>query len=154
MDRESEVDRDAVPLILSGIVPEPMRLLESISHLGGVVIADDMACCGRRVYPAGESEDPFVRMAERILNASPDSTRGSPLQDRLEHLLRMAQASGARGIIFYLVKFCEPELFDIPRLRQGLLDAGIPSTTVEIDLNDSLANQALTRIEAFLEMVT
>jgi len=79
--------------------------------------------------------------------------RGSPIQERLDHLLRLTRASGARGVVFYDVKFCEPELYDLPDVRRGLQDAGIPSVTIEVDLNDPLSHQALTRIEAFLEMI-
>lgn len=145
--------RDGVPILLSGIVPEPMALLDAISEMGGIVVADDLACCGRRLYPPGQSPEPFRRMAERILNAPPDPTRGSPIRERLEHLVRMARQTGARGVVFYDVKFCEPELFDLPLLRRGLQEAGLPSVHIEVDLNDPLSHQTLTRIEAFLEMV-
>jgi benzoyl-CoA reductase/2-hydroxyglutaryl-CoA dehydratase subunit BcrC/BadD/HgdB len=142
-----------IPILLSGIVPEPMSLFESIAEMGGVIVADDLACCGRRLYPPGKSKDAFLRMAEGLLGGPPDPMRGSPIQERLDHLLRLTKASGARGAVFYDVKFCEPELYDLPDVRRGLQDAGIPSVTIEVDLNDPLSHQALTRIEAFLEMI-
>jgi hypothetical protein len=142
-----------IPIILSGIVPEPMSLFESIAEMHGVVVADDLACCGRRLYPPGTSDDPFHRMAESLLAAPPDPMRGSPIQARLEYLLRLARSSGAKGVVFYNVKFCEPELYDLPDLRKGLQEAGVPTVTIEIDLNDPLSHQTLTRVEAFLEMI-
>jgi len=142
-----------IPLLLSGIIPEPMGIFDALDRLNAVVVADDFAGCGRRLYPPGKSDDPFERMAERILAAPPDSTRGSAIQERLQHLLRLAQTSGAKGIVFYDVKFCEPELFYLPALRKGLQDAGIPSLVIEIDLSDPLSQQVLTRLEAFLEMI-
>ncbi len=142
-----------LPILLSGIVPEPMGLLDAITQMGGVVVADDLACCGRRLYPPGTSTAPFRRMAERILNAPPDPTRGSPIAERLRHLMGMARETGARGVVFYDVKFCEPELFDLPLLRRRLQEAGLPSVHIEVDLNDPLSGQILTRVEAFLEMV-
>lgn len=153
LDRAGEAQRDGIPILLSGIVPEPMSLFESIAEMGGVVVADDLACCGRRVYPPGTSDDPFCRMAESLLAAPPDPTRGSPIQDRLDHLLRLTRSSGAKGVVFYDVKFCEPELYDLPALRKGLQEAGLPSVAIEVDLNDPLAHQTLTRMEAFLEMI-
>lgn len=149
----ADASDDAVPLLLSGILPEPMALLPAISTLGGRVVADDLACCGRRLYPPGKSEEPFQRMAERILHASPDPSRGSPIRERLDHLLNLVAGSGARGVVFYEPKFCEVELFDLPALRQGLEAAGIPSLTVEVDLNDGLSQRLITRLEAFLEML-
>jgi benzoyl-CoA reductase/2-hydroxyglutaryl-CoA dehydratase subunit BcrC/BadD/HgdB len=142
-----------IPILMSGIVPEPMNLLRSITEAGGEVVGDDFAACGRRLYPAGRSRDPFRRMAERLLGGPPDPTLGSPISTRLEHLLDMTRRAGARGVVFYSVKFCEPETFDLPLLRKGLKAAGVPSLAIEIDLSDPLSHQARTRIEAFLEMI-
>jgi benzoyl-CoA reductase/2-hydroxyglutaryl-CoA dehydratase subunit BcrC/BadD/HgdB len=141
------------PIVLSGIVPEPMDLLSAIAAAGGMVVADDLASCGRRIYPAGESDDPFLRMAERILRAPPDPTRGSPIGERLEYLCELVARFDARGVVFYTVKFCEPELFDYPNLREGLREAGIPSLVIEGDIDDRLSHQLVSRLEAFLEMV-
>jgi benzoyl-CoA reductase/2-hydroxyglutaryl-CoA dehydratase subunit BcrC/BadD/HgdB len=146
-------NRPKVPILLSGIVPEPMDMLRAVDELGASVVADDLACCGRRLYPAGISQDPFMRLAESLLGGPPDPTRGSPIQDRLDHLLGLARSTGARGVVFHDVKFCEPELFDLPALRRGLRDAGLPSIAVEVDLNDPVSQQAHTRLEAFLEMI-
>lgn len=142
-----------IPILLSGIVPEPMSMFETIAELGGVVVADDMACCGRRLYPPGRAENVFRRMAESILGAPPCPTRGSPIQNRLEHLVQLAKTSGAEGVLFYGIKFCEPELFDIPSLTDGLEEAGIPSLVVETDLSESFSHQVAMRLEIFLEMI-
>ncbi len=140
-----------VPLLLSGIVPEPMSLLDAISEMGAIIVADDLACCGRRLYSPGASAEPLRRMAESIIHAPPDPTRGNPIQERIEHLLQLIRTSGAKGVVFYDVKFCEPELFDIPDLSRALKEAGIPSLAVETDLGDS--QQVLTRLQAFVEMI-
>jgi benzoyl-CoA reductase/2-hydroxyglutaryl-CoA dehydratase subunit BcrC/BadD/HgdB len=139
------------PILLSGIVPEPMAVLEAITTAGGYIAGDDLACCGRRLYPPGASPAPFTRMAESLLHAPADPTRGSPIQERFEWLLDMAHRTGARGVVFYEIKFCEPELFDLPVLRKKLMKSGVRSTVIEIDLNDGLTQQNLTRLEAFLE---
>jgi benzoyl-CoA reductase/2-hydroxyglutaryl-CoA dehydratase subunit BcrC/BadD/HgdB len=142
-----------VPIVISGIVPEPMEMLRAVEDLGASVVADDLACSGRRLYSAGRSREPFARLAEGLLGGPPDPTRGSPIQDRLDHLMGLARSTGARGVVFHDVKFCEPELFDLPALRRGLREAGLPSISVEVDLNDPLSHQARTRLEAFLEMI-
>jgi len=141
------------PILLSGIVPEPLTLFDALTQMNAYVVADDFAACGRRLYPPGSREDLFERMAERILLAPPDSTRGSPMEERLEHLVTLAQTTGARGIVFYDVKFCEPELFYLPVLREGLQRANLPSVVIEFDLNDGLTQQTQTRLEAFVEMI-
>lgn len=153
-DRDEDGPWTDVPIILSGIVPEPMELLSSIESLGGRIVADDLASCGRRRYQEGSSDEPFERMAERLLSGPPDWNKGDPIQDRLQHLIKTIKTTNARGILFYIVKFCEPELFDLPQLRDGLQRQGIPSLIVEMDINDPLSNQMMTRVQAFMEMIS
>jgi benzoyl-CoA reductase/2-hydroxyglutaryl-CoA dehydratase subunit BcrC/BadD/HgdB len=59
--------------------------------------------------------------------------------------------SGAQGLLIYDVKFCEPELFDIPLLRKRLATAGLPVLHVEFEMGMTVSRQVLTRIEAFVE---
>ena len=146
-------ENGGIPVLLSGILHEPMRLLEAFSEVGAVVAADDLACCGRRLYPPGVSDKPFTRMAERLQNSPPDSTRGDSIRSRGTHMRQLAHRTGARGVIFYEVKFCEPELFDLPLLRKSLAEAGIPAITVEVDINEPLPQRVVTRLEAFVEMI-
>ncbi|MGM0577097.1 MAG: 2-hydroxyacyl-CoA dehydratase subunit D [Myxococcota bacterium] len=149
--RDEPVDDGAVPILLSGIVSEPTDVLEALADAGGRVVADDLACTGRRLYPNGRSYDPWERMAERLLGGPPDPTRGSPIAARVRHLLDLAERTGARGVVFYTVKFCEPELFDLPLLRQGLQAEGLRSVEVEVDVHTPLDDQTVTRLKAFLE---
>ena len=64
------------------------------------------------------------------------------------------ERSGARGLLVYDVKFCEPELFDLPMLRRHLQERGFPMLHVEMDLEKSLAQQTVTRIQAFVETIS
>jgi benzoyl-CoA reductase/2-hydroxyglutaryl-CoA dehydratase subunit BcrC/BadD/HgdB len=153
LNQVASAPRKGTPILLEGIVPEPVDLLETLSELDAAVVGDDMASCGRRLYPRGASADPFTRMAERIVHAPPDPMRGSPIRARRDHLLEMAARTQSKGIIFYVVKFCEPELFDLPILRQELKDAGLPSILIETDLNTRLSQQIRTRLGAFMEIL-
>ncbi len=140
-----------VPLMLSGMVCEPMELFDHINAMGGCVVADDLACGYRRLYPAVDAGPPFERMARAILGAPPDPTRGTTLAERAAELIKRMKASGAKGLVVYGVKYCEPELFELPRLRAYLADAGYPMLHVEHELEITVPQQLLTRIEAFVE---
>jgi benzoyl-CoA reductase/2-hydroxyglutaryl-CoA dehydratase subunit BcrC/BadD/HgdB len=140
-----------VRLMLSGIVADPLDLFDHLARLGARVVADDLAGGARRLYPAGPSGDPYERLAARLLSGPPDPTRGDPIADRARWLTAQMEASGARGLVVYDPKFCEPELFDLPRLRHHLGAAGYPVLHVEMELQGALSQQALTRLEAFVE---
>ncbi len=152
LTQAKDAPRDGIPIVLSGIVPEPMSVLATISEIGGIVVGDDFACCGRRLYPEGKSQDPFRRMAKRILFGPPDPTRGNPILERFDYLRDLVSKTNAWGVVFYDVKFCEPELFDLPDLRQLLHEADIPTIAIEVDIGEPLSYQVRTRLESFLEM--
>lgn len=140
-----------IPLLLSGIVPEPRALLEVLHRAGGRVVADDLAAVGRRAGPPGTGDDPFLRMAERLLAAAPDSTRGSDLHQRTAHLRDLCRRTGVRGAVFLPVRSCSPELLHLPLVRRALEDDGIRTLALEVDLTTPLPEQSVTRLEAFLE---
>lgn len=143
--------QDGVPIIISGILPEPKILLKKLTELGFLVVGDDLACCGRRLYPPGTSQNPFSRMAERVLTGPSDPTRGDSIESRFQHIQTLVSDRRAKGVVFSVVKFCEPELFQLPILRHRLSESGIPSLLIEVDINDQTSQQVFTRLEAFWE---
>jgi len=75
------------------------------------------------------------------------------LEAGIRHLRKLVEESGARGVVFYNIKFCEPELFHLPIIRKDLKDAGIPSVVVEADIGDDLPRQVETSLETFMEVI-
>lgn len=142
-----------IRLCLSGILLEPLSLLDALNERGARVVCDDLACGARRLYAAGSASDPFVRMAQRLLSTGPEPTRQASLASRLQQLVTQVQQKRVKAVIIYDVKFCEPELFDLPHLRQALQQHGIPSLHLEFEPEDGLSSQTLTRLEAFLEVL-
>lgn len=142
-------------VILSGILPNPPEILEALDNLGVRVTDDDLLNAGRRIPArAPRSADPWERAAERFFSLPPCSTGASPLKARLERLTAMVRSGSAAGVIFWTVKFCEPEAFDLPEIRSGLKRLGIPSLVIESALDEGLTGQTATRLEAFLEMLS
>jgi len=145
--------RPRVRLMLSGIVPEPMSIFDAIDAMGARVVADDLACGSRRLYQRTRHADPYVRLAASLMSGPPDPTLGAPIAERADHLTRRMRETGARGLLVYDVKFCEPELFDLPQLRQHLSAHQLAMLHVEFEPAATIAQQTLNRIEAFVEML-
>lgn len=142
-----------IPIIISGVLPEPMEIFRYIEDEDGVVIDDDFLSIKRRIYGKGKSNDPFLRMAERLLFGHPDTTKGSSFLDRLNFLLELVKKSDAKGFVFYNVKFCEPESFYYPIIRSELKKMGISSILIEVDINEGLPYQGVTKIGALIESI-
>jgi benzoyl-CoA reductase/2-hydroxyglutaryl-CoA dehydratase subunit BcrC/BadD/HgdB len=140
-----------VGLMLSGIVADPLELFDRIDDMGAHVAGDDLACGFRRVYSHSNEEDSIERSASRLQASPPDPTVGTPIQHRVDALHTRMRALGARGLLIYDPKFCEPELFDVPLLRKHLNEAGFPVLHVEFEMGETLPHQTISRIEAFVE---
>lgn len=150
---KSEHQPEGVGICISGIVCEPMSLFDEINALGAHVAWDDLACGSRRLYQTDTEGDPFERMARRLLMTVPEPTKGNSITERVDYLYRQMARQNVHGVLVYDVKFCEPELFDIPHLKKGLSDQGIPLLHIEHELDGQLSEQMLTRIGAFVEML-
>ncbi len=144
-----------MPVLLSGVLPNPPEILEILDGTGARVVNDDFLCCGRRLLiPPTPEKEPLETLADCYFAMPPCTTKNTPLKERVNYLIEMAEASGAKGIIFYMVKFCEPELFDVPRVVTALKAAGLPTLVIDVELNQGVSGQMATRVEAFLEMIS
>jgi benzoyl-CoA reductase/2-hydroxyglutaryl-CoA dehydratase subunit BcrC/BadD/HgdB len=146
--------RKGTGVILSGVLPHPAELLTLLDEHGIRVADDDLLSCSRRLLvPRRTAEEPFEALTESYFSLPSCTTRGAPVTDRIKDLLLKAEHSGAKGVIFDIVKFCEPELFDVPLLVKALRSKGLAILVVESELNQALDGQLATRIEAFVEMM-
>ena len=145
-----------IPVLVTGYVPEPSGLLDVLGAAGAYVAADDYAAIGRRVVRAVavEGRDPWEALAARYWAAPPCPTRASDPAERVGHLTRLLDRSGARGVVVHVVRSCEPELFDVPSLRRAFASRGIPVLQLDGELEAELSGQLATRIEAFVEMLS
>ena len=68
-------------------------------------------------------------------------------------LARMCQETGAQGVLTGLMKFCDPEEYDLPFLEEDLRRVGIQCVTVSIDQQSGSVEQLRTRIQSFAELL-
>jgi benzoyl-CoA reductase/2-hydroxyglutaryl-CoA dehydratase subunit BcrC/BadD/HgdB len=152
-DSKGQAERGPA-LLLSGILPNPPEILALLDDLGVRVADDDLLSCGRRLLiPPSQAQDPLEALAEGYFAMPPCTTKDSPVSERLDYLLEKIDRTGAKGVIFYMVKFCEPELFDVPQLVEELKKRGFLTLIIDTELHQGLSGQLKTRVEAFVEMI-
>jgi benzoyl-CoA reductase/2-hydroxyglutaryl-CoA dehydratase subunit BcrC/BadD/HgdB len=141
-------------VILSGVLPNPPEILTLLDDLGVRVADDDLLSCSRRLLmPPSQAEDPFEVLTESYFGMPPCTTKDSPVNERLDYLLEKIHLTDASGVIFYIVKFCEPELFDLPQVVEELKKRGVATLIIDTELHQGLSGQLKTRLEAFVEMI-
>jgi len=142
-------------VVLSGILPNPLEMLALLDELGVRVAQDDLLCCGRRLPASARSaHDPLQALTDSYFVMPPCTTKNSPMHARVNELLYKTEQSNARGVIFYIVKFCEPELFDVPQVSGELKRRGLATLVIDCEVNQNLTGQMVTRVEAFAEMIS
>lgn len=143
-----------VRVALSGKVWEPPEIMDILDSGGAVAAADDLAT-GHRHLNADVSEagDPIDALAQRQLNRIPFACFETRQYDRRRFLLDMVRESRAAGLVFIHLKYCEPENFDYPDMRDACESAGIPTVKVETELGNVNLGQLETRLQAFLEII-
>ena len=141
-------------IVLSGGVCNHPDIYTIIEEAGGAVVGDDL-CTGSRYFSGliDEKADPVQAIAGRILTRGVCPAKHRGLTDRADHLVRLAREKRAQGVIFFLLKFCDPHAFDYPYLKEALDRAGVPSLLLEVEDRLPADGQLRTRFEAFVEMI-
>lgn len=142
-------------VILSGITAEPTELLKILEENNIAVVGDDLAQETRqyRTLIPAKGGTPIRRLAKQWMNRKACCLAHEDFKQRGEMLVEMAQAKKATGVLYCLMKFCDPEEYDYPICRSALQDAGIPILLLEIDQQSTSCEQARTRIQSFADMI-
>lgn len=141
-------------IVLSGGVCNHPDIYTIIEEAGGAVVGDDL-CTGSR-YLGGlidEKADPAEAIAERYRQRVVCPAKHRGLSERADHLVRLVREKRAQGVIFFLLKFCDPHAFDYPYLKEALDRMGIPSLLMEVEDRLPAEGQLRTRFETFVEMI-
>jgi benzoyl-CoA reductase subunit C len=141
-------------LVLSGMVFEPLGAHALIDGLPAHVVDDDFAS-GWRSAAKGylRVDDLAGGIADHLFSGAPCCCLFNPQSDRHSYLIEKVRAADADGVLFWPIRFCEPDAFDRPQLIARLKQEGIPSFTLEMDLTTRNFEPVRTRVEAFLEMI-
>ena len=121
------------------------------------VTASDFCTTSRFITPVDTRTDNniFRSLADSYFKQTPcartmDTTKPGSIAQRI---VERAKASNAKGVIGFILKFCDPYLARIPMIRQALQKESIPFLLLEGDCTMGSMGQQQTRIEAFTEML-
>lgn len=143
---------DKKSIFLAGITCEPDDLLESIDKQGFAVVGDELAQETRQFkFLVPDGIDAMDRLARHWRSFDSCSLLQRNIIKRQDNIVQQAKASGAEGIIYCQMNFCDPEEFDFPSVRSAAEKSGIPLLKIMIDQNAESQDQNLTRLQAFYE---
>jgi len=145
-------DAESVSVLLTGVMPRPAAILGMLEEVGVRVVGDDMGMGGLYYsVRVPEDPDPLKALAAGYTGYPACSTLHDGAADRGAALARRARETGAEGVLIFATKFCEPEYFDYPGLKEDLEKAGVPVFLLETELGLGVPGAIRTRVEAFVE---
>ena len=141
-------------LLLSGMVFDPLEIYRIFDELDVCIVDDDFANGWRTVSKAElDTADLVQGITDFLFKSAPCCCIYNPENDRHPYLLNKVKSSGADGVLFWYIKFCEPDAFDRPQLMKHLKDAGTPVAFIDLELTMTNFDAVRTRINAFCEML-
>lgn len=141
-------------VLLTGILADSEDLLKVFEENNIAVVADDLAQETRQFRTdVPEGKDALERLARQWSNIEGCSLAYDPKKKRGSMIAETAKEKGADGVVFCMMKFCDPEEYDYPVVKADIEKAGFPTLYVEIDQQTDNDEQARTRIQTFAEML-
>lgn len=112
------------------------------------------SCTGSRASDGlvDEEGDPLLAIARRYLGRSP-CARMENSTERFDRLFRIIEESDIRGVIYYVIKFCDPFIYNHILFNKRAKEKGVPVLCLESEYDAKLSGQMKTRLDAFLEMI-
>jgi benzoyl-CoA reductase/2-hydroxyglutaryl-CoA dehydratase subunit BcrC/BadD/HgdB len=156
---KKEYPKQSIPnnILLTGIMPPPLKIIEIIEGLGLKIVGNDIAFLSREISNTPKSssyesvEEYYIQFYKRHF---PDPTLLYTSDMRCQKIKELVKQKGADGVIFIGEKFCEYEYFELPILKDALKDIGRPLLSLEFSIDDSFnIEQYRTRIQAFRELL-
>ena len=143
---------ETIRLFLVGSLCDQTRIFDLFDTCGAAIAGDDL-CTGWRFFAddASAAGDPLEALADRLLRKVPCPCKYNPGIDRGEYLLQRVEESRAQGVVFLLLKYCDPHAFDYPYLKERLTGRKIPSLLLEFEPGSIPLRAMETRLKAFVE---
>ncbi|UCD56343.1 MAG: 2-hydroxyacyl-CoA dehydratase [Candidatus Hydrogenedentota bacterium] len=153
LEQRDSMEQGRPRILVSASALDSPDLIESIEGLGGMVVADDV-CTGIRYFwvEVGESDDPLEAVADRYLRKIP-CPRTFDSHGRIDFLMRNITEYNVQGVIIYILRCCDAQLFQMPGVQERIKAAGVPVLYLQGDHSTPISEETHNRIAAFIEML-
>ena len=145
-----------IRVIVSGIMPPPLKIIDCIEDAGMRVVDNDIAMFKRSYgHTPASTDDPADYYVDLYRNHVPCPTILHTSDARIEELKKTTREGNIQGFIFIGEKFCEYEYFEIPYLKKIMESEGVRMLCLDFSLeDDDNIGSYRTRIEGFAETLS
>jgi len=140
-------------VVFSGVTAGSMELMGILEEEGIDLVAD-------WVYQDSYNYDvdipdgpcPMCRLAKHWMSIGGSCFAHEEKRSRGAKIKELAKAYDADAVILSVMKFCDPEEYEVPQLMAEIREE-YPVIAIDIDQNGDNAEQLRTRIQSFMEML-
>lgn len=142
-------------IVVSGILLDPKGILDIFQENHFAIAADDLAQETRnfRQDVAEDEDDALLALAKAWNDFDGCSLATDPEKPKGRIILDAVKKHQADAVIIAMMKFCDPEEFDFPVLKEEFEAAGVKYLQIEVDQESEAYEQIKTRIQTFAEIL-
>jgi len=153
MDKKDYTQK--IKSINADLKAEPSDILSVFAKNKIAIAADDLAQESRQWRTISRKEGSTIeKIAYRTVDQKGCTFLYEVEKTRGQMLIDMVKETQAKGVVVFMMKFCDPEEFDYPIYKEELEKAGIPLLYLEIDQQLNSFAQIETRVQSFVEMMS
>lgn len=143
-----------IKVVTTGIIADSKDLLNIFAENKVAIAADDIAHESRQFRVDVKMNGDLVgALVNQFLEMYGCSTVIGGKISREEFLLGLVKENNADGVIVLMTKFCDPEEYDYPVIKEYLDQHHIPQLFIEVDKQTRNYGQAATSVQTFQEMI-
>ena len=145
---------DGIQVVATGLIAEPPALLDIFAKNNIAIAADDLAQESRQFRTLSRRAGGVIeRLAWRVADQRGCTFLYEVEKTRGQMLIEQVRETGSKGVVVFMMKFCDPEEFDYPIYKEELEQAGIPVLYLEVEQQMDSFAQIETRVQSFAEML-
>jgi len=147
-----EEEKHRYRILLTGSFEDQDWLLNAVEEAGGWIVCEDSCMRLRYFYGLVDKDsEPISAIAKRYMEYKIPSAGLVSFEKRSQTILKLVNEFKIDAVVYYILKFDDPYLFEFPEMKDFLDSNGIPLLRIETEHNTSAIGQINTRLQAFME---
>lgn len=143
-------------VLVTGIILDSKEVLDVLYENQIAVAFDNVAQETRqfKTFVPEKGKNSIERLARQWSEIEGCTLAYDPEKKRGKMIVEDVKRLELDGVIYALMKFCDPEEYDYPIVKADLEEADIPHVYIEIEQQSSNSEQIRTRVQTFVEMLS
>ncbi len=154
LEKTEKTANNKIQIVTTGILTDADDLLQIFDDNDMQIVADNVASESRQYQvdakPAATGLD---SLAGKFADMDNCSVLFNVDKAIAQHTVDLVAKYQAKGLVFVMTKFCDPEEFDYVMIKKACEEKNIPILLVEIDRQMTNYEQVRTAVETFKEVL-